>query len=123
MKEHKLSNNLSFLDYLYAGCQIKAHFAIDYTNANAAIDSEDSLHHKKGGSTKSNGYSRLLTSLLTLFKDYHLGGSFPVYGYGAKIDNAPEDSGQSKCFAVNGNIYQPECQGINHAIGAYFNSL
>lgn len=34
---------------------------------------------------------------------------FPVYGFGAKIKGA---SGPSHCFALNGNIFKPECNQV-----------
>ena len=37
---------------------------------------------------------------------------YPVFGFGGKIPYTP-DSKTSMCFALNGDIYNPNCIGIN----------
>lgn len=36
---------------------------------------------------------------------------FPVYGFGGKIPNHPENK-SSHCFALNGDIFRPEVSGV-----------
>jgi len=56
--------------------------------------------------------------VLNVLKDYDADQLFPVYGFGARIDNTV-----SHCFAVNGNIFSPECNGVDGVLQAYCNSL
>lgn len=46
---------------------------------------------------------------------------FPVYGFGGKV---PGGKGQvSHCFALNGNIYKPECNKTEGILVAYYNAV
>lgn len=38
----------------------------------------------------------------------------PVFGYGAQISNSHSD-----CFALNGDIFDPECDGLEGVVDAY----
>lgn len=42
-----------------------------------------------------------------------------MYGFGGKL---PGDTKVSHCFALNGNIYNPEVPGIDGALAAYYQS-
>ena len=37
---------------------------------------------------------------------------YPVYGFGGVMPNTP-DNKASHCFALNGDIYNPSCNGVN----------
>ena len=43
-----------------------------------------------------------------------------MYGFGGMF---PGSSAVSHCFALNGNIYDPEVKGIEAAVHTYYNSL
>ena len=45
----------------------------------------------------------------------------PVFGFGAKVP--PNTHRASHCFALNGDIFDPECDGIEGVVEAYKNSL
>jgi hypothetical protein len=47
---------------------------------------------------------------------------YPVYGFGGKLPNSP-DNAASHCFALNGNIFRPECNGLEGVLNAYYKSL
>jgi len=47
---------------------------------------------------------------------------FPVYGFGGKIPSSPEQAA-SHCFALNGDIFAPEVNGVHGVLQAYYNSL
>lgn len=47
---------------------------------------------------------------------------FPVYGFGGKIPNHPNDM-PSHCFALNGDVFHPEVNGVEGILNAYYNSL
>lgn len=46
---------------------------------------------------------------------YDINHSFPLYGFGAQINGVLGDQ-VSHCFAVNGNIYKPECQDLENCL-------
>jgi hypothetical protein len=43
-----------------------------------------------------------------------------VYGFGGKLPERPK---VSHCFALNGDIFAPECEGVDGVIRAYRESL
>ena len=52
---------------------------------------------------------------------YDLDKKIPFLGFGAKIP--PTTHRASHCFAVNGDIFDPECDGIEGVIDSYKNAL
>jgi len=56
-----------------------------------------------------------MKSVLNVLKDYDSDQQFPVYGFGGKIPGADV----SDCFALNGDIFDPEVQGIDDVIKVY----
>ena len=47
---------------------------------------------------------------------------YPVYGFGAKLPSSP-DTAASHCFALNGDIFYPEVNGMQGVLNNYFASL
>ena len=47
---------------------------------------------------------------------------YPVYGFGGKLPGSP-DPAASNCFALNGNIFKPECNTMQGVLNAYYESL
>lgn len=45
IKEFSISPRNSFLDYIFGGCEINVHVAIDYTMSNGPVNEVDSLHY------------------------------------------------------------------------------
>jgi len=75
--------------------------------------------------TKTNKVTKLLGNVLNYMKDYNPNEKFPIYGFGGDIVDDPEKNFDhtSKCFAVGGKIYSPECKGVNNALGAYYSNV
>ena len=44
----------------------------------------------------------------------------PCYGFGARI---PPSSAASHSFAINGDIFKPECNGVENIIECYRNAI
>ena len=44
---------------------------------------------------------------------------YPVWGFGGEIDS----NHVSHCFALNGDVFNPECQGAEGVLNAYKHSL
>jgi hypothetical protein len=49
LKEFHVQERASFLDYVFGGCDIGVHIAIDYTLSNGKAADERSLHYLKPG--------------------------------------------------------------------------
>mmetsp|Transcript_4694 Transcript_4694/g.7998 ORF Transcript_4694/g.7998 Transcript_4694/m.7998 type:complete len:200 (-) Transcript_4694:272-871(-) len=47
---------------------------------------------------------------------------YPVYGFGGMLPDSPEGA-PSHCFALNGDIYNPECNQTKGVLQAYYESL
>ena len=60
--------------------------------------------------------------MLGIIQDYDTDQMYPVYGFGAKLPGAP-DAAASHCFALNGNIFKPECNTLQGVLNAYYESL
>ena len=64
----------------------------------------------------TNSYTEAIDSCLGILENYSSDKLFPVYGFGGIL---PDSSEVSHCFALNGNIYDPNCNGINGVLHAY----
>lgn len=45
---------------------------------------------------------------------------FPVYGFGGKLKSQQK---VSHCFALNGNIFKPECNGVDGVLQSYYEAV
>jgi hypothetical protein len=91
------------------GLEIGVHVAIDFTASNGNVTLPDSLHYLDSKVLK-NQYTEAIHSILGILSNYDDDNMFPVYGFGAML---PDDNKVSHCFALNGNIFAPECNGID----------
>ena len=53
-------------------------------------------------------------------KDYDSTNFFAARGFGGRV---PDSENPSHCFALNGDIYNPECNGVEGVLKAYANSI
>lgn len=60
---------------------------------------------------------------MTCLQDYDSDQMYPVYGFGGKLPGSPDISAASHCFALNGDIFYPEVNGIQGILNAYASSL
>jgi hypothetical protein len=67
-----------------------------------------------------NQYTEALYSILGILSNYDDDNMYPVYGFGGLL---PDDEKVSHCFALNGNIFAPECDGIDGVLKAYYQSI
>jgi len=107
------------LDYIFGGCEIGVHVAIDYTLSNGAANNPSSLHYLN---KNRNQYTDAINSVCTILQDYDSDNMFPVYGFGGQIPYNPQGKA-SHCFALNGDIYAPEVSGVEGVLNAYYNSV
>lgn len=52
---------------------------------------------------------------------YDTDKKIPVFGFGAKIPGLKNRA--SQCFALNGNIFDPELDGIDNVLECYMNAI
>jgi hypothetical protein len=95
------------LDYIFGGCEISVHVAIDYTLSNGPVNDPASLHYLNPNNF-INEYTAAIQAVLGIIQDYDTDQMYPVYGFGGRLPAAP-DNAASHCFALNGNIFKPEC--------------
>lgn len=63
---------------------------------------------------------------MNVLKNYDTDQMFPTFGFGAKLPGGRESNDQtscSHCFALNGNIFEPECSGVEGVLDAYYNAV
>ena len=100
-----------FIDFIYGGLQISLICAIDFTGSNGYPNESDSLHYIN--SSLPNQYQQALMASAGIIAHYDSDKKFPVYGFGAEIDNVTEH-----CF--NCNLKKdPEVNGVEGIMEAY----
>ncbi len=106
------------MQYVFGGCDINLAIAIDFTLSNGNPTDKDSLHYFD---LNKNEYLQAIQSVGTILQYYDSDKSIPVFGFGAKVP--PVTHRASNCFAVNGDIFDPECDGMEGVVDAYKRAL
>ena len=57
-----------------------------------------------------------------LLAQYDHNGKIPLYGFGCQYQSLPYEP-KTHCFAMNGDIFDPEVHGIENCIEHYKNTL
>ena len=103
---------------MFGGCNINLSIAIDFTLSNGETSDPASLHNQN---LQKNEYLQALTAVGDILQYYDSDKEIPVYGFGASIP--PTQGRGSHCFALNGDIFKPECNGLDGVINAYKQTL
>lgn len=128
----EIETKYTFKDFIFGGCEIRVVVAIDFTLTNKPINDPKSLHHipskqydnfyldEDGKKINSkNQYYKAIKRIWEIVNYYNtssqLTGStqsmyIPVYGFGSKLP--PYYNSVSHWFALNGNIFDPEIEGV-----------
>ena len=69
---------------------------------------------------ETNQYVRAIRAVGNILQSYDCDKKFPLYGFGGKVEHS---KGVNHCFAMNGNIFDPEVHGIENVIATYQNSI
>ena len=101
------------------GCEIGVQVAIDFTLSNGDPRHPSSLHYLNP-QTSMNDYTEAIKAVMEILENYDADKQFPVYGFGGKV---PGQNTVSHCFALNGNIYNPEVNGTKGVMNSYYNAL
>jgi hypothetical protein len=108
----------TFLEYVFGGCEIQLNIAIDFTLSNGHPSDRDSLHYLD---MNRNEYLHAIKSVGEILQYYDSKKQIPVFGYGATVP--PSVNRASHCFALNGDIFNPEVDGLEGVQAAYKSAL
>lgn len=122
LKDMEMTQKVTFLDYIFGGCEIGVHIAIDYTLSNGHALDPISLHYLDK-QTNRNQYTEAIHAVCSILQDYDADQMFPVYGFGGKLPNSPDLNSASHNFALNGDFFSPEVNGTQGVLKAYYDSL
>lgn len=115
ISEMAIQEDPGFLDYIFGGCEVSLLIAIDFTKSNGQLGDPGSLHYQEGA--KVNEYMQAISAVGDILQYYDSDKKIPVFGFGAKLP--PSFTHVSHCFALNGNIFDPEVQGIEEVVSVY----
>jgi copine 5/8/9 len=131
IKHLEFKEKYSFLDFIFCGVEINLMVAIDFTLSNGDPSHPDSLHYFNQRMQRillfllnlaSNQYLQALKCVGPLLENYSRNKMIPVLGFGAKIKNLCQER-SSQCFALNGDIFNPEVYRIEGVIEGVFNPI
>lgn len=60
--------------------------------------------------------------MVSILQNYDDDKMFPVYGFGGIVPGSPENT-VSHCFALNGDIFAPETNGVKGVMKTYYNAI
>jgi hypothetical protein len=106
------------LDFIFGGCEIGLSIAIDFTLSNGEPSKPSSLHYLD---MQKNEYLNAIRSVGNILQYYDSDKMIPTLGFGAAIP--PYTNKADHCFALNGDIFNPECDGMEGVIDAYKNAI
>ncbi|GBG84782.1 hypothetical protein CBR_g39159 [Chara braunii] len=111
-KQCRLTQSISFLQYLSMGCEISFQVAIDFTASNRHPSKMNSLHyiHPQGW---ENPYQRAIRTVGRVIEFYDTDRLFPAWGFGANLGAGVV----SHCF--NLNPLNSEVAGVDGILEAY----
>ena len=106
------------MDYVFGGCEISLAVAVDFTLSNGDPNDPKSLHFFDPA---KNEYLQAVQQVGTILQYYDSDKSIPAFGFGAQVP--PVNHRATHCFALNGDIFNPECDGLDGVIEAYRNCI
>jgi len=112
----------SFIDYIRGGDQLNVITAIDFTGSNGHPNSTSSLHYINP--MGMNEYQKAIHAVLQILLNYDWDQQVPVFGFGGK-PRFPNlfSNVVSHCFPCNGNVQDPNANGLDGIMQAYSYAL
>ncbi|KAJ5067193.1 copine [Anaeramoeba ignava] len=120
LKSIETQRQSSIVDFLSDKFDFRLVIGIDFTISNGKPNFPESLHFIT--SEVHNPYEKIIKSVGGSVTQISPNQGIPVFGFGAKI-NINKELRLSHCFPVNGNIQNPECNGIEEVLRSYKNAL
>lgn len=117
LRDFKLMNQATFLDYIRAGAEIHFVIAIDFTASNGDPSLYNSLHYLDPQGRNLNPYEASLLAVGNILKPYDTKNMFAGFGFGAKLDgpNRPPNH----LFPLNGNPHHPYVSSVEELLHVY----
>ena len=113
--QFEVRRTVNFLEYVFGGCEINLNIAIDFTLSNGdPRQTQESLH---SSDPRRNEYLKAIRAVGDVLQYYDSDKAIPAYGFGGVVP--PTQGRASHCFALNGDVFNPECDGIDGVIQAY----
>ena len=96
--------------------------AIDFTGSNGDPSNPSSLHYSHSAymTGQLNQYEHCISTIGNVIELYDHDHMFPVYGFGAVV---PPSMVVNHCFPLNGNMTNPEVQGVEGIMNIYRHAL
>jgi len=115
-----INEKYTFIDYLKSGVRLSLSIGIDFTGSNGNPLDEVSLHRISEG--YKNDYENAIYSCGNIIAYYDYDQLFPVYGFGAIINNS-NNKEVNHCFPINFNYENPYIYTIPNVINVYHQCL
>lgn len=112
----ELKPRFSFLDFIFGGCEIGLTIAVDFTMSNGVPSDPNSLHYLD---LAKNEYLNAIRSVGSILQYYDNDKQIPAFGFGALMHGSTAEH----CFALNGDIFNPECDGLEGVMEAYKHAI
>jgi hypothetical protein len=112
LKNIVIAKKESFLDYVFGGCEMGLHIFVDFTLSNGKPNDPNSLHYLN---PQKNQYDQAMRAVGSILQNYDTDQKFPLYGFGGRLKGITGKNA-SHCFALNGNIFDPEVAGIEACV-------
>ena len=119
VSDFKYAEKSTFLDYVFGGCEVSLIIGIDFTKSNGIQNSIKSLHHLS--ESRPNEYLQAIKAVGEILQYYDTDKLIPLFGFGARLP--PHLNVVSHCFALNGDIFNPEVEGIGEVLTTYEKAL
>jgi hypothetical protein len=113
----KITPVVTFLDYVFGGCEISFFVAVDFTASNGNPRSPGSLHYIDP-TGRPNAYQTAVQAVGGVLQYYDTDKRFPCWGFGGKVNGSV-----SHCFPLNNNVGRPEVEGIEGIQAAYYQAV
>ena len=113
-RDVRFNKRATFLEYIFGGCEIQLSIAIDLTLSNGDPNHPNSLHYFD---SNKNEYLKVINSVGNILQYYDSDKHITALGFGARIP--PNDKVASHCFALNGDIFSPDVDGLDGVVEAY----
>ena len=114
LRDVRFNKRSTFLEYIFGGCEIQLSFAIDMTLSNGDPKHPSSLHFFD---PNKNEYLQVIKTVGNILQYYDSDKHITALGFGARIP--PNDKVASHCFALNGDIFSPDVDGLDGVVEAY----
>ncbi|KAJ6233629.1 copine [Anaeramoeba flamelloides] len=106
----------SILDFLSSNIKLSTIVAVDFTISNGLPSFNESLHFRNP--PNFNQYEQSIVSLCEILNQYSNLSQIAAFGFGGKIQLKKKVI-SSDLFPLNGNIQDPECEGIKGVLDSY----